>query len=99
MYTPHQRRSQSRFCARWCLKGLRGVFMSLLPSVCGAFQERSSLSRIQEPLGIQKAEKLDGLGDAPGPPGLMACTKAGTVVTVEVLVEEYFHGDNGAGLG
>jgi hypothetical protein len=64
------------------------VFISFLPSARGPLQKRSFLTQLQEPLGIQKAVKLDKFGHEPGPAGLVAGAKPRAVVAVEVFVEE-----------
>ncbi len=52
------------------------------------FLETRHLAAFQGPLRIQKAIELDELGHKPRPSGLMACTQARAVVTVEVFVEQ-----------
>jgi len=46
------------------------------------------LANFQGALGIHRAIKLDELGYQPGPAGLMAGAQSGTVVAVEVFVEQ-----------
>src|SRR5512135_963866 len=64
------------------------VIISLLPCARCALLESCFFAKIQGTFGIQKAEELDGLGHEPGPAGLMAGAEPGSVVAVEVFVEE-----------
>src|SRR5271166_707602 len=52
------------------------------------FLETRHLAAFQGPRRIQKARELDELGHKPRLSGLMACTQARAVVTVEVFVEQ-----------
>jgi len=49
---------------------------------------RGLLTNLQCVLGIQKPEKLHGLGHQPRPTGLVTGAQPDTVVAVEVFVEE-----------
>src|SRR5215471_383145 len=46
------------------------------------------LAQIEELLGRAGGEQMHAAGDDPGPAGLMARAEAGSVVAVEVLVEQ-----------
>ena len=66
--------------------------MVIVADVSGSLHslnEPSLLAGREGAIRIQKAVQLDGLGDEPCPAGLMAGPEPGTIVAVEVLIEQY----------
>ncbi len=59
-----------------------------LPTGTGLISERGLSACFQYPPGIEEAAKLDEFGNESGPTGLMTGAEPGTVVTVEVFIEE-----------
>src|SRR4051812_17741502 len=64
--------------------GCRGHPVAVSP----AAREGRLLAYLERASGIRKPVELDQRGDEPGPAGLVTGAQPGTVVTVEVLVEE-----------
>ena len=64
------------------LFGFHGNCFHAVPPQCCYFAAGQGL------LGVQKVEKLDGLGHDAGPAGLMAGAKHGAGVAVKVFMEE-----------
>jgi len=61
---------------------------SKLPSGDGFISERGLRARFQYPLGIKEAIEFDEFSHESGPPGLVTGAEPGTIVPVEVFIEE-----------
>jgi hypothetical protein len=59
-----------------------------LPSAASFRNERGLIAYFQSPLGIEDAVKLDEFSNKSGPAGLVAGAQPGTIVAMEVFIEE-----------
>ena len=66
------------------MQGFRHFFFDAI----GVLHKPSLFSNFKGLFRIQSAKKLDDLSNDTGPSGLMACSKSGTIVAMEVFVKK-----------
>ena len=69
-------------------KAAPGCTELFLPSGSGFISERGLSACFQHPLGVEEAVKPDEFGNESGPAGLVTGAEPGTIVAMEVFIEE-----------
>ncbi len=62
--------------------------LPLSASGSGFLRERSPSAYFEDPVGIEETVKLNAFGNESGPSGLVTCAQPGTIVAMEVFIEE-----------